>query len=167
MLGRVVDLNPLRQALGLLGWERFIEAGRRMGVELVHDQHQRLGLPVAPLQKGANEACPVGSAALACDLNTAPALEGFTGEEQARGSVADINMIVALHGTGPGWQGLAGLANQLLEGLVDAHHGPLGIVRPMVDLEDVLHVVDELRRVFLGDAPHPPLVRLERIFLSV
>ena len=167
MLGRVVDLNPIGQALGLLRWECLIEAGRRMGVELVHDQHQRLGLPVAPLQKGANEARPVGSAALAGDLNTAPALQGLTGEEQARGSVADINMIRALRGTGPGWQGLAGLADQLLEGLVDAHHEPLGIVRPMVDLEDVLHVVDELRRVFLGDAPHPPLVRLERIFLSV
>src|SRR3712207_5611065 len=111
----MVDFDPLRQALGQLRWKRFIEAGRRMGVELVHDQHQRLGLPVAPLQKGANEARPVGSAALAGDLNTAPALQGLTGEEQARGSVADINMIIALRGTGPGWQGLAGLADQLLE----------------------------------------------------
>jgi hypothetical protein len=37
------------------------------------------------------------------DLNAAPALEGFTGEEQAYGPVANINMIVALHGPGPGW----------------------------------------------------------------
>ena len=163
----MVDFDPLGQALGQLGWECLIEAGWRMGVELIHDQHQFLGLPVAPLQKGANEARPIGSAALAGDRNTAPALKGLTGEEQARGPVADINMIKALHGPGPGWQGLAALADQLLDGLIDADHGPLGIVRAMVDLEDVLHVVDELRRVFLGDAPHPPLVRLERIFLSV
>ena len=102
MLGRVMDLKPVGQALGLLGWERLIEAGRRVRVELVHDQHELLRLLVASLQQRADEARPVRSAAMLRHLTVAPALERFTGEEQARSPVADINMIVALHGPGPG-----------------------------------------------------------------
>ena len=47
VLGRVMDLEPVGEALGLLGWERVIEAGRRVGVELIHDQHPPRRVPVA------------------------------------------------------------------------------------------------------------------------
>src|SRR6185295_16274018 len=76
VLGRVMDLKPVGQALGLLGWERLIEAGRRVRVELVHDQHELLRLLVASLQQRADEARPVRSAAMLRHLTVAPALGG-------------------------------------------------------------------------------------------
>src|SRR5919199_6142952 len=38
VLGRVMDLETVGDALGLLGRERLVERGRGVGVELVHDQ---------------------------------------------------------------------------------------------------------------------------------
>ena len=72
-------------------------------------------------------------------------------------------MVNTLHRARSGWQGRSGLTDQLLEGLVHAHHRALGIVGAVVDLQHILHVEDELRRGLVGDAPHPLAVRLEGV----
>src|SRR5919205_344166 len=64
VLRRVMDLKPIRQALGLFGSERLIKAGRRMRVQLVHHQHHALRIPIAPLQQTADEAGPLDPPAL-------------------------------------------------------------------------------------------------------
>src|SRR3954449_543480 len=88
---------------------------------------------------------------------------GSQARKQARHAVAGVDVVKALDRAWPHRQGLSGLADQLLEGLVYAHHGPLGIVRAMVDLQHVFHVVDELRRGLLGDTPHLSQVRFEGV----
>ena len=97
------------------------------------------------------------------DFDVAPTRERLAGQKQARDPVAGVHMIDPLHQTRPGRQGLSGLPDQLFEGLIHAHHGALGVIRAVVDLQHVFHVVDELRRGLLGDAPHPPAVRLEGV----
>src|SRR5205809_6674158 len=63
MLGCVMYLQLISNALGL-GWLKgFVQGGRRMGVEVVHHQHHPLSLgimhvhqlscPVSPIQLGA------------------------------------------------------------------------------------------------------------------
>jgi hypothetical protein len=93
----------------------------------------------------------------------APAREGFAGQEQARHAVAGIHVVKALDRPRPHWQRLAGLADQLLEGLVHAHYGALGVVWAVVDLQHIFHVVDELGRGLVGDAPHAPAVRMKGV----
>ena len=57
VLGRVVQLDALGQALGLGGRERLVKAGQRVGVQLVHDQHHAFGVAIA-LQQAAHEMGP-------------------------------------------------------------------------------------------------------------
>ncbi len=42
MLGGVVDLQLVGQAFGLGGREGVVERSRRVGIELIHDQHDAL-----------------------------------------------------------------------------------------------------------------------------
>jgi hypothetical protein len=73
-----------------------------------------------------------------------PPGQGLAGQKQARNPVAGIDVVDALHRTWSRRKGLSGLADQLLEGLVQAHHRTLGILRAVVDLQHIFHVVDEL-----------------------
>src|SRR5215213_9559390 len=51
MLGGVVDLQPVSQALGL-GWrEGLVERGGRVRVEVVHDQHDLLGVGIVDVDQ--------------------------------------------------------------------------------------------------------------------
>src|SRR5205085_4685978 len=56
-------------------------------------------------------------------------------------------------------------APQLLARLVEADHRPGRVVRLGVELEHVLHAVDERAVYALGQAPRPLLPRLEVAFL--
>ena len=134
-----------------------------MRVELVHDQHHPLGLAVAAVEQVADEVRPVAAAAVIGHGHMPPARQRLAGEEQAGDPVADVDVVVALDRAGPRGQGLARFADQLLEGLVEADHGPLRVKRAAVDLQHIFHVVDELRRALRRDAPHPPQVRPERV----
>jgi hypothetical protein len=59
MLWSVVDLQLLSDAPGLNWGERLIECGGSMGVEVVHYQHDLLGLWVVNLYKLPSAVCPV------------------------------------------------------------------------------------------------------------
>src|SRR3954449_9702439 len=167
VLGGVVDLEPVGQALRPLGREAFVQARRGVGVELVHHQHELLRLGVAPLEQRRDEPRPVAPLAALGDGHVPPARERLEGQEQAGGAVPHVHAVVAFHLPRGRRQRLAALADQLGEGLVQTHDRVFGVVRPAVDLEYILHVVDELRRVFRRDAPHLPQMRLELVFLSV
>ena len=106
---------------------------------------------------------PVRSAAVFGHVDVAPPGQRLAGQKQARDAIAGVHVIDALDQTRSGRQRLSGLADQLLEGLIHAHHRMLGIIGAVGDREHVLHVEDELSRGLLGDAPHPPAVRLEGV----
>ena len=61
-----------------------------------------------------------------CDV--APARQRRGGQEQAGHAIAGINVVVTLDRARLRRQWLSALADQLLEGLVHADHGPLGIM---------------------------------------
>src|SRR5215210_4774825 len=95
VLGGVVDLEPVGEALGLLGRERLVERGRGVGVELVHDQDELVCLAVAPVHQVAHEARPVLTPAPVGDRHLAPAAERLEGREQIGGTVAHVFAVVA------------------------------------------------------------------------
>src|SRR5579883_1052704 len=101
VLRGVMNLEALGQPAGLLGLEGFVQAGQRMDVQVVHDQHDD---------------------------------------------------------PGGGRHGHARVRQQLLARFVQAHLRALRVVRPVIDVEHVLHRVHE-GCVLLGrnaEAPHPP-----------
>ena len=122
VLGRVVDLQPVRQALGLLRRERLVQAGRRVGVELVHDQHHPLGLAVAPLEQRADEVGPVGAAAVFGHRDMPPARPAARRPGTGWPRRCGYRRGRSARPRPAARQRLAGLADQLLEGLVQAHH---------------------------------------------
>src|SRR3982751_5919112 len=78
MLGRVVDLQFVGQALGL-GWiEGLIEAGRAMDIELVHNQRHFVDVAIAPVQQRLDEVRPVGATAVIGDGDLAHPASGST-----------------------------------------------------------------------------------------
>lgn len=155
VLGRVVDFKPVGQAFCFCRRERLVKRGRRVGVELIHHQHHALGVAVASVEQVANEHRPVAAAAVRGCRHVPPARQRLAGHEQACDPVAGVNVVVALDRPGPGGQGVARFADQLLEGFVHADHGPLRVVWAVIHLQHVFHMEDELSRVLGRDAPHP------------
>src|SRR3954470_61797 len=72
-----------------------------------------------------------------------PALEGLTGQEQARNPVTGTGMVNTLQRARSRRQGRSGLADQLLEGLVHAHHGTLGNIEGKYDRQGIAPAVHE------------------------
>src|SRR5689334_21457219 len=77
-----MDLEPVGEALGLLGRERLVERGRGVGIELVHDQDERVRLALAPVHRVADKMRPVLAPALVGDRHLAPPTERREGDEQ-------------------------------------------------------------------------------------
>ena len=167
VLGRVVNVQPLGQTPGFVRGKGFVQARRRMGVELIPHQRDAFGLAIAPLQQSAEKMRPIGTAAVLPHRNMAPAGEQLAGQKQAGYAVADGDMIMALDRSRPGRQRLAGFPDQLLEGFLQADHRPRRIMGAAVDRQHVLHEVDKLGRGLGRDTPHLPQVRAPRVFLSL
>jgi len=169
VLGCVVDLETVGEALGLRGRERLVERGGGVGIELVHDQDELVRLPVATVHQVPHEMRPVLAPAPVGDCHLAPTAERLEGHEQVGRAVAHVFAVVAFGPPGTvivcraRRQRGAQLADQLLAALVQADHRPLRVMPAVVDLQHVFHVEHELGRVLGRDAPHPPQVRLERI----
>ena len=106
---------------------------------------------------------PVRSAAVFGHVDVAPPGQRLAGQKQACHAVAGVHVIDALDRARPDRKWLACLADQLCEGLVYAHDRALRIIGSVIDLQHILHVEDEVRRGLLGNAPHPPQMRFERV----
>jgi hypothetical protein len=63
---------------------------------------------------------------------------------------------VPIDPAGGRWQRLADFTDELLARLVEADHRAARVMRPVVDVEGILHVADELSGGLRRDAPHPP-----------
>lgn len=165
VLGGVDELEAVPQGLGLLRGEGRVERSGRVAVEVVHDQGDGLGVGVL-LADVLQEVGPVKFGPALGHPGVAPAGERFAGHEHHAGAAPLVLVIEALRAPGASWQGLARLANQLPGGLVHAHDRRRGIVGAAVNVEDPLHVGDELR--VGGRRDHPPdlLPRLELVFFS-
>src|SRR3954451_1387524 len=96
-----------------------------------------------------------------------PAREWLKGKEHARYAIPHIDAVITLHHARLGRQRFPHLADELLEGFVQADDRALWVWRLLIHLQHIFHVADELGRLFGWNAPHLPQMRSEFVFFSV
>lgn len=166
MLGRAVDLQALDYPPGFLRHEGLVQARRRVGVQLVHHQHDLVRLPVASVDQIPHDLGEVLAGPALGDVDLAPPGHGFEGYEETGHPIADVHAVVALHLARRHRQRFPHLADQWGEGLVQTNHRAVGLVRTLIHLQNIFHIHYELGRGLRWDDPHLQKRQFEFVFLS-
>src|SRR5580704_17162815 len=130
-----MPLEPFNQPARLGGGERLIQRRWLMGVQIILDQHDLRGFRKMRLRQLFEDAREVRSRALIRDLDMPPALQRREEHEQIGRSIAPVLIIVSLR---PAWFRLyrrARLRDQLFRRLIQAYHGTVRIVWPMIHFD--------------------------------
>src|SRR3954454_5206602 len=138
-----------------------------MGAEVVLHEHDPSRLRKMRVGQLLQHRGVIQRGAVVGDFDVAPAFQRGEHHEQIGGAVACILVVVPGRASWPSRDRHAGLADQLLRGLVEANHPVLRIMRPLIDLEHVFHAGYEGGISFGRDDPLLLKMRLERVFLSV
>ena len=101
------------------------------------------------------------------DGDPSSAAQRLTHQEDVRGALPFVLVVVPLRNTRPRGQGPACLPHPLLARLVHADQGAVRIVRLRVELQRRLHAPDTLGPRLRGNAPVPLPPRLPGVFFSV
>src|SRR6266446_302499 len=165
MLGRVMHLQSLPDTLRFLGRKGLVEAGRRLRVEVVHDQADHARLWIDLIHQPADRLREIQPGALLGQLHRTATGQRFHKHEQVRRPQAFIFRVGAL--------GMARLHRQWLAHLPMDHQRlfvktdpwSLGIIRLGVQIQHVLHGRHKVR-IHGGNAPLLMLPGLQRVFFS-
>ena len=138
-----------------------------MGIEMVHDQHDALGVGIAHVHELLDLLCPVAPGPPRGDVDPAPTGQRLTAEKEIDDALAFVLVVDAGWPPWRRWLPSPRVTQQLLGGFVEADQWTARVVGAGVDLEDVFHAPDEVPTGLRRDAPLPPQVRLERVFFSI
>src|SRR5215211_6387545 len=163
MLGGVVQLQPIGQPLGLGRRERRIQRRGRVGVEVVLDQHDLLGVGVVDVEQVLDAVRPVDPGAPRADHHVAPASQRLAHQEQVADPAALVLVVLPGRLARRDRAGRVDLGKQLAAGLVQADLRAARVVRSGVDLKHVLHAPAELGILLRRDAPALGQPRLEAV----
>src|SRR5271165_6802274 len=162
-----MPFEALGEAARFGGRKGLVERRRLVGVEIVLDEDDLLGIGEVDVGDLLQDMGVVDGGAPLADLDPPPAFERGEDHEQGGGSVALVLVVVA------GWTSRrrddrrARFDRQLLGRFVEANDGSFWVVRTPVDVEHVLHAGDE---VGVGVGRNDPLfleVRLEDVFFRI
>src|SRR5215831_16861477 len=165
MLGGMVHLQPRGQCTGLLGWEGFIERAQPMCIEVITDQPDPVRLRILGLQKLLDLGGPVNGRFALADTDGAYTAQRLGEHEDGSSAVALIFIVIALGWAVLRWQRLSGLLDQLHGLFIHAHQGDLGIIRHMIEFQDIFHMRHKRPTLRGRNDPHLPQMRLQRVFL--
>src|SRR5665213_483008 len=167
MLGGVVDLQLVRDPFRFGGLERFVQRGGGVGIEIVHDQDDALGVRVVHVHQVFHHVCPVHLRPPLGHLYMAAVAQGLAPQEQVRNAVALVLVVLPLDLAGFHGQRRPRIGKQLLGGFVQANVGSTRVIGPPIHVQDILHMPDE-RSVRLG-WDHKAFLqpRLELFFFSM
>jgi len=135
-----------------------------MGVEVVHHQHDPLGLWVTLLHQLLDLMRPVDLRAVLGYVHPAPARKRLHKHEHVGYPTPLVLVVFSLGPPRRHRQGRPDVPEQLLGSLVHAHLRMQRVVGAGVDLEHVLHAPDELGVSLGRDGPLIPQVRLKLVF---
>ncbi len=138
-----------------------------MDVQVVEDEDNLLCIRVVDIDQVLDAVRPVRSSAIVGSLNMPFSLERLIPEEEIGCAAPFVLVVLAGRNTGTCWLRLTDISAKLDRALVEADLGETGIIRPGVDVEDVLHVPDELGVLLGRDTPLLLQVRRQLVFLSV
>src|SRR5258708_24423044 len=167
VLGRVMNLQLVGQALRLRRSEGLIERGRAVRIQLIHDQHDGFRLGIAYVDQILDGVRPIDPGALVGHLDPPLTAQGLVEDEQIGHAVAAVFGIEARGLPRLNRERQPRLADQLFADLVHAHQRMLGILRAGVHLQHILHVPDEVPVRFGWNAPLFFQPRLEFVFFKV
>src|ERR671918_477477 len=167
MLGCVMNLQTFQQSAGLGGWECLIQGRWLVGVQVVHDQHDLLGLRVLLIDHLAEQMGEVHRRAPLRHLHPPLPRQRLEDHEQIGRALALVLVIDALRLPRRHRDGQAGFCHQLFAGLIHAHLRAPGIVGTHVDLQHIFHSTDKLGIGLRRNHPLFVLPRFEVVFLSV
>src|SRR5260221_835601 len=162
---RVMHLQSRPVALRFLGRKRLVEAGRRMGVQIVQHQadHARLGIDL--IHQPTDGLRKIQPRALLGHSDTTQAGQRFDQHKQVRRPQALIPIVGALRGAGLARQWLAHLTMHHQRLFVKADLRSAGIVGLGIQVQDVLHGRHKVG-IDVGNAPLLMLPGLQGVFLS-
>src|SRR5512132_1005746 len=163
MLGGGVEFELVGQPLGLGGSERLVQRGGCVGVEVVLDQHDPLGVRVVDVDEVLDAVGPVDAGAPVADAHVPPAGQRLADQEQVAGAVALVLVVGPCRPARGDRDRRVDLPEQLAAGLVQAHLRPAGVVRAGVDAKHVLHAPHEVGVMLGWDAPALDAPRLQPV----
>src|SRR5215218_9853892 len=166
MLGGMVDLQTRDEPSGLLWREGLIEGANPMGIEIITDQTDTFSLRITGIQELLHCRGPVNGRLVLSDLDGTPTRQRLCEHEDVGDPVPLVLIVVALGFPRFRWQRLPDFLNQLHGLFIHAYHWDLRIVRPMVDLQDILHMRHKRATLLGRNDPHLPQMGFQRIFFS-
>src|SRR5512132_213859 len=167
MLGGIVDLQTRGEPSGLLWRECLIERANPMRIEVITDQTDTFSLWITGVQQLLHLSGPVNSRLMLSDTDSTQTTQRLCEHEDIGGAVPLVLVVVSLGFPLFRWQRLPDFLNQLHGLFIHAHQRDLRIVRPMINLQDILHMRHKRTTLLGRNDPHLPQMRFQRIFFSI
>src|SRR5829696_3878281 len=167
VLWGVVDLQPLQQPPSFSRGERFIQSGRGMGVEVVHNQNDLLSVRVVQINQLLYAVRPVVLGPPLGDTDVTPAGQGLANDEEVGRPLTLVLVVLTGGPSRRDGEWLPYLSHELLALLVQAHLRETFVIGAGVDLKDILHAPDEGGILLWRDGPLPLEPGLYGTFLRV
>jgi hypothetical protein len=165
VLRRVDHFDPMDNATGFLGRERFVERTQTVRVEVVHHERDPFGLWSMNVDQFADFVSPVGLGPLVGHRDVPPTGQRLGEGEDVGCAVPHIFVVEALRASRLGGQWRLRFDGQLLAQLVHADQREPGIVGTLIGFQHVFHVEHKLGVVLWRNAPHALLPGLQLVFL--
>ena len=137
-----------------------------MGVEVVHDQYDLIGLGVTHFEKVLDEPCPVLPGPLLGYLDVATTGQRLNLQEDFADTVANLFMVDQSGMPDCSGNRRMHLPDELFIGFVHTDYRPPRIQRQSIDREHVLHVRYESRVAVRRDLPVFAPMRRQFVFFS-
>ncbi len=153
VFGCIVELEAFHQATCFIGGKGLVEGSGLVGIEVVVDQYDFVGLGKVHIAEPLKTVRVVDPLFLFGGAHRSPTFQRRYHHEEGAHAVALIFAINAFGLSGLHGQCITCFLNQLLGGFIQANQRSAWIVWAMVDLQDILHCADELGTLLGPDAP--------------
>jgi len=124
-----------------------------MCIELILDDHDLVCMWKMNIYQFSHTFCPICFRTSRSYFHVPPILERSEEHEQIGNSFALVFVVISLWFSRLHGQGLTCFSHQLLWALIEAHHWALRVNRTFVDIQNIFHMVDELRIRMRWNAP--------------
>src|ERR1035437_5034886 len=167
MLGCVMKFKAIGQPSGFFRLTGLVERGGRMGVEVIHHDHNFLCLGIDHIRKVLHGVRPIFSGALVGDFDKAHSHQRLKEHKQVCDPFPLGFVILSLGLTRLNRNGVSQIGQQLFTGFIHTHLRSVWIIWLGIHLQNVFHVTDKGCAGLGRNAPFFFQPRLKFVFLSV
>jgi hypothetical protein len=165
-LGNVVKLESVEICSGFFWREELVEASGLVRIEMVNHNPDALRIRVVDIRKFDHPVDPFGGASPFRCLDGDPPSQRFCSKMEPLFAVAFVSMIDTSDRSRFGRERVAFVATECLAGLVEADDGTLLVVGFVIEVENILHVIDEISVLFGWNLLVAGEMRFQGVFLD-